>query len=220
MDENDDNGGEDERDHVPRVSRMERSGERRYRVLSRTTARDRKRDRFRRLRQQVPISELIGRLIEHHGVTDAVRQQCVCIYWPEIVGERIASKTEPVSFVDSVLHVSAPNSSWVHELRFLKTELIARINNWVDTNKLWLGPPPLVLDMRFALAIKRRNPLVDREHLRRLRHDHVRRLRPRTVVTPPIASDLEREAIRAETGVIADREVRTWVESFRLKWNL
>ena len=109
----DDNDNDDEREPPPAVSRIDRAGDRRYRVLNRPTGRYRNRDRFQRRRRQIPIAELIGRLLEHHGLTDEVRKRAVCLYWPEIVGERIASKTFPVSFAEGVLQVSASNSSWV-----------------------------------------------------------------------------------------------------------
>lgn len=220
MDEHDDDSdADDERGAPPAVSRLNRAGDRRYRTLQRTTGRDRTRARFPRLRKQLPIVELIGRLINHHGLTDDVRQRCVGLYWPEIVGERIAAKTFPVQFTDGVLQVSAINSSWVHELYFLKAQLITNINGWVDANRVWLGPPPLVLDMRFALAMKQREPLVDREHARRLRLYHARRMKPRIDRTPPVASEADRAAIRAETRTVVDAELRALIEGVRLKWN-
>jgi hypothetical protein len=218
MDEFDDDHDDDERAGPPAVSRLGRSGERRYRTLSRPTRPSRDRTRPRR-RRQLPVVELIARIIEHHGLTDAVRQRCVCLWWPEIAGERIAAKTFPVSFAGGVLHVSAISSSWVHELHFYKAELIEKINSWVDANRIWLGPAPLVLDMRFALAMRQRQPLVDQDQVRRLRLRHARRMRPRVEATPPIASDADRAAIRAETAMIADAELRALIEGVRLKWN-
>jgi hypothetical protein len=216
MDDRDgDREADDERAGPPTVSRLNRTGDRRYRALHRTTGRS----PFPRLRRQLPIAELIGRLIERHGLTDEVRQRCVCLYWSEIVGERIAAKTFPARFFDGVLQVSAINSTWVHELRFLKAQLITDINDWVDANRVWLGPPPLVLDMRFALAMRQRDPLVDRERMRRLHLHQARRLAPRAAPTPPVASDVDREAIRAETSAIVDPELRAMIESVRLKWN-
>lgn len=218
MDDREDDPDDDERDAPPAVSRLGRVGERRYRTLSRPTRRPGDRNRPR-LRRQLPVVELIARIIEHHGLTDAVRQRCVCLWWPEIAGERIAAKTFPVSFAAGVLHVSAINSSWVHELHFYKAELIAKINSWVDANRSWLGPPPLVLDMRFALAMRQRQPLVDHDQVRRLRLHHARRMKRRAEATPPIASDADRAAIRAETAIVADAELRALIEGVRLKWN-
>jgi hypothetical protein len=198
----------------PARSRLDRSGARRYRVLTRT-----RRDRFRRGRKQVPIDSLIGRLIAHHGLTDEVRQRCVCIYWPEIAGERIASKTFPMAFLEGTLQVAASSSSWIQELQFFKAQLIAKINAWVDTNRVWLGPPPLVHDIRFVLEMTHRAPLVDREHVARMRLSHARRVKRRPEVTPPTATEAERAAIHAETSTILDAELRALIEDVRVKWN-
>ena len=210
-DDGDDNG----REALPAVSRLGRVGNRRYRVLSRATGRY----RYPRLRKQLPLEELIGQLIRQHGLTDEVRQRFVCLYWSEIAGERVASKTFPVSFADGVLRVSASSSPWVHEMQFFKAQLIAQINRWVDANRVWLGPPPLVTDMRFILTMRQREPLVDREHARRLRLRHLQRVRARVDVIPPTVSDADREAIRTETGKIDDSELRAVIETVRMKWN-
>jgi hypothetical protein len=202
-DEGDDAEGHDEL--PPTVSRIDRSNARRYRVRSRGR-------RFMRVGKQLPAGEVIRRLLEH-------RRRCVCIYWAEIVGEDLASKTFPVSFSESVLHVSATSSSWVQELHWRKAQLIAMINNWVEANRRWLGPPPLVLDIRGELGVRQRKPLVEQDHVRRLLSHYTRRKRPPREVLPLVASEAEREAIRAETNAIADPELRALVESVRLKWN-
>jgi Dna[CI] antecedent, DciA len=219
-DDNDDRyGDESDREGPPAVSRLHRGGTRGYRVLSRAGRRYQARDRYARQRKQLPVAELIGRLIGYHGLTDEVRQRFICLYWPEIAGERIASRTFPVSFSDGVLHVSATNSSWVHEMQFLKAQLIVQINGWIDDNRVWLGPPPLVAEIRCALAMPRREPLVDPEHARRLRLQHSpRRWRTHEAVPPPV-SDAERGAIRRETSTIVDAELRAMIEAVRMKWN-
>lgn len=219
-DGDDDNDGDDAegREGPPSVSRLSRGDARRFRVLSRASDRSRTRNRYPRQRRQIPVAELIGNLIKHHGLTDEVRQRFVCLYWPEIAGERIGSKTFPVSFSKGVLCVSGTSSSWVQELRFLKARLIAQVNHWIDANRVWLGPPPLVTDMRFVLGMQRWEPLVEPEHARRLRLRHLRRLM-RPDVMPPSVSDADREAIRIETSEIADAELRAVIESVRMKWN-
>jgi hypothetical protein len=103
-------------------------------------------------------------------------------------------------------------------MQFLKANLIAQINKWVDANRVWLGPPPLVIDIRAELGMQRRERLVEPDHVRRLRARHLRRRRP-SGVTPPVVSDAEREAIRIETSEIADAELRAVIESVRTKWN-
>ena len=199
----------------PRMSRLTRPGNRRYRVLTRSTTRHH--HGYPRLRSQLAVEQLLGKLIAHHGLTEEVRQQAVCLYWPEIAGDRIASKTFPVSFAEGVLQVSTISSSWLHELQFSKTQLIARIHSWVEANQVWLGPPPLVTDLRFALAMRQRRPLVDREYALRLRDS--RKPRMRVEALPPIATDADREAIREATSAIDDPELRERIEAIRMKWN-
>ncbi|MDX2089760.1 MAG: DUF721 domain-containing protein [Kofleriaceae bacterium] len=201
----------------PLLSRLTRSGGRTYRALTRAIPRDG--HRYPRPRKQVRITELLGWVVKHHGLTDEARHQFVCLFWDEIAGERIAAKTYPVAFADSVLQVSAGSSSWVHEMQFHKTKLIVQINNWIDANRVWLGPPPLVTDIRCVLAQKHRAPIVEREQARTLRLQHAERTRPLAALTPPPSSEAERIAIQAETVVIDDPEVRALVESVRVKWN-
>ena len=156
-------------------------------------------------------------VIKSHGLGDAMREQCVFIFWREMAGERFADKTLPDSFSEGVLKVSAKSSTWVHEMQFYKTELMRQINAWVDAHRVWLGAPPLVTDIRFGLAMQKRQPLVDPEHVRRLRSRHVRRLRPREL--PPVVSDGERAAILAETEAVEDEQLRATIERVRLRWN-
>ena len=215
----DDTDGADDRADLPSLSRLDRGGARRYRVLRRPDVRRPGRERDRRQRTQRPITELIGMLIDHHGLTDACRQRFVCIYWPEIAGERIASKTSPLSFSDSVLHISAINSSWVQEMQFFKAQLVGQINDWIDANRVWLGPPPIVTDIRVSLEQQRRERLVDPAHVHQLRLRHLRRPRPARAAVPPVASGADRDAIQRETSCIVDAELRAVIEAVRLKWN-
>ena len=105
-------------------------------------------------------------------------------------------------------------------MQFFKPRLLTQINAWVEANRTWLGPPPLVTDIRFALGMQRREPLVDPEYARTLRERHIRRTRPIIDAVPPAAvSDAERAAIRLETGAVTDDELRRLIESVRLKWN-
>lgn len=208
----------------PPVSRIERSPPgaptRGYRVLTRTGDRYRARERFTRQRKQRPVAELLGMVIREHRLTDEVRQRIVGLYWLEIAGERIASKTFPASLIEGVLHVSAINSSWVQEMQFFKARLLTQINSWVEANRTWLGPPPLVVDIRFALGSPRREPVVDVDYARKLRERHIRRTRPRIDAIPPSdATDSDRAAIRDATAAVADDELRAVIEHVRLKWN-
>jgi hypothetical protein len=213
----DDSDDTEQRAALPAVSRLSRVEARPYRVLTRSGGRYQGRDRYGRYRRQLPIEELMSLVIKNHGLGDAMREQCVFIFWREMAGARFADKTLPDSFAEGVLKVSAKSSAWVHEMQFFKTELLAQINAWVDAHRVWLGPSPLVTDIRFGLAMQKRQPLVDPEHVRRLWARRVRRLRPREL--PPVVSDDERAAILSETSAVEDEQLRAAIERVRIRWN-
>lgn len=197
----------------PRVSRLTRGGGRRPpRTLSRSL-------RYRPHRTQLHIEELIGEVVRDHGLTDAVRPHFVCLFWTEIAGEPFGAKMFPVSYTNGVLHLDATTSSWVHEAQFHRARLVAKINEWEIANRIWLGPSPMVTELRIGLTMRRRETLVDSEYVRRLRW--LRRTMPRTAIAPPPpASGLELETIRSEVSTVEDAALRAEIEAVRVRWNL
>ena len=204
---------DDDNPEPPARSRLDRPRPRPYRVLSRTSGR-----LPPRARKQLPIAELIGSQITAHRLTEEVRQRVVCLYWLEIAGEKIASKTFPVSLYEGELHLAATSSAWVQEMQYYKARVIAQVHVWFEANRVWLGSPPLLTDIRVVLGAQRREPLVDPEHARRLRMRDLQRMMRRTTA-PPVASDVERQAIIAETSVVEDDELRATIALVRTRWN-
>ena len=64
--------------------------------------------------------------------------------WDRIVGEDIAGNARPAAFKGSVLLVHVTSSSWLHHLRFLKKDLVTRLND--DLGQ------PLVSDIKFKVG--------------------------------------------------------------------
>ncbi len=48
--------------------------------------------------------------------------------WAQIVGSRIARRTRAVAYRDGVLQVEVEGSPWMHELGFLKRDLVRKVN--------------------------------------------------------------------------------------------
>ena len=48
--------------------------------------------------------------------------------WGGAVGKVIADNTRPDAFKDGVLLVNVSNSPWVHQLQFMKQEIIEKLN--------------------------------------------------------------------------------------------
>lgn len=187
------------------------------RALGRGRTRHQNRARYPRHRRVLPIEELIGLVIKLRGLTDGIREQCVSIAWREMVGERIANNTSPGTISRGVLTVWTWHSVWMHELRFSRAELIEQINRWTDARRAWLGSRPFVSSIRFALGTAR-EPVVDPDDLHRLRGRYRRRLRSEGEPPPP-PSNVERQAILAETSVVEDDELRAIIERVRTHWN-
>ena len=49
--------------------------------------------------------------------------------WDEIVGDVIAQNAKPAAFKGRVLLVHVTSSTWIHQLQFLKKEMIAKLNH-------------------------------------------------------------------------------------------
>ena len=48
--------------------------------------------------------------------------------WDRVVGETIAKNTRPAAFKGKLLLVEVSSSTWIHQLQFLKEEIIQKIN--------------------------------------------------------------------------------------------
>ena len=49
-------------------------------------------------------------------------------FWDEIVGRVVAENAQPEAFKGKLLLVRVGSSPWAHHLRFLKSDIIAKIN--------------------------------------------------------------------------------------------
>ncbi len=64
--------------------------------------------------------------------------------WTDAVGETIAGNAQPAAFKGRMLVVHVNSSAWLHQLRFLKADIIEKVN-------AALGKP-LVDDIRFRIG--------------------------------------------------------------------
>ena len=65
--------------------------------------------------------------------------------WDSIVGEVISKNAKPAAFKGRILLVYVTSSTWVHQLQFLKGEMITKLNaalgkSLVDDLKFKIGP--------------------------------------------------------------------------------
>ena len=65
--------------------------------------------------------------------------------WEEAVGSVIAQNARPAAFKGRILLVHVNSSPWLHQIRYLKAEIIAKVNtalgdSLVDDIKFKIGP--------------------------------------------------------------------------------
>jgi predicted nucleic acid-binding Zn ribbon protein len=91
-----------------------------------------------------PIAHVLARVLRQSGLERNVRGWQAVGDWPEAVGPRVARHAHAVGFRDGILRVEVEGSAWMHEMGFLKRDLIRNLNRRLGGE--------LVRDIRFAIA--------------------------------------------------------------------
>lgn len=82
----------------------------------------------RRGGRPTPLGDVLGRVLEAHGLKDEVRRWDVVELWPEIVGEGVAAVTRARGVEDATLFVEVRTSAWLMELNMMKGDFLGRVN--------------------------------------------------------------------------------------------
>ena len=89
------------------------------------------------------IGGLLPRVLRQLGLDEAMAGWRAVQEWADAVGERVARHTRAVAFRDGTLHVEVEGSAWMHELTFLRRDLVRRINRHLGSEH--------VRDVRFIV---------------------------------------------------------------------
>jgi hypothetical protein len=154
-------------------------------------------------------SDALGELLGKHGVARELREHRILARWREIVGETLSDRTFPDGLERGVLWVRVKNSSWLHQLSFLRDDLVARIARE-------LGDPPVVREIRFHIGPRERvaddDALAPTVKIRRA---------PVRFREPPDPAHGERLAsIEREAGAVSDPDLRDTILEVRRRWDL
>ena len=74
------------------------------------------------------MSAILPALFEQLGLAKTAEGWRAVSDWPAVAGPRLARHTRAVSFRDGTLAVEVEGSAWMHELGFLKRELVRNLN--------------------------------------------------------------------------------------------
>ena len=94
--------------------------------------------------EALPIGKIIEKLISGRRPQTDAGMARVFELWPKAVGAFIAENARPAAFKGNVLLVYVSASPWMHQLQFLKPDIINRVN-------AALGEP-LVSDIKFKIG--------------------------------------------------------------------
>lgn len=74
------------------------------------------------------IGDVLGRVL--HRYRPMADQSLIRVWalWEETVGADIAANASPAAFKGDILLVYVSNSTWLHHLRFLESDLIEKLN--------------------------------------------------------------------------------------------
>lgn len=90
-----------------------------------------------------PLAGVLPRVLKQLGLEEGLLGWRAVREWEQVVGPRVARHTRAVAFREGVLHVEVEGSAWMHELGFLKTDLMRKINRHLGSR--------LVRNIRFVV---------------------------------------------------------------------
>jgi predicted nucleic acid-binding Zn ribbon protein len=74
------------------------------------------------------LRDILRITLKEFGIEKPIKQYEALWVWPLVVGEKIASVTEPKNIVNGKLFIKVKNAAWRNELVFLKKALIEKLN--------------------------------------------------------------------------------------------
>lgn len=152
-------------------------------------------------------SKALGNVLSRHGIAKEVREHRILIQWEKVVGPRVAARTTPDALDKGTLWVRVDSSTWMHQLSFLKEDIIAKANA--------LCGQDIVSDLRLHLGrhtAPTGDPLSAAAQIRRVP------IKGRPL--PPPAQGVALAAIEREASGIQDQELRAAIIDVRRRLNL
>jgi len=160
----------------------------------------------KRPRQPKPeqLGEILRKIVKKKNIPAAGTDRRLLDLWRRAVGPQIAAQTLPDNIKRGTLFVRVSSSVWMHQLQFLKEEILARINGLSETEEIKglffsigkIPPPPGAAGappIDTALPpLQGRDRSMMRESLETLRDAELRQIIER-VMTREIARRRQRE---------------------------
>ena len=92
----------------------------------------------------VHIGSIIGDVLEQYGRRSDGELMRVWQIWDDTVGAAIAANAKPAAFKGDLLLVHVNSSTWIHQLQFLKSDIISRLNTALGK--------PMITEIKFKIG--------------------------------------------------------------------
>lgn len=99
----------------------------------------------RKIKESVHIGSVLKNILKNlrHDSDEDLTQ--VWQLWDEVVGIAIAENAQPAAFKGKLLLVNVISSTWIHQLQFLKKDIIEKLNtalgqDLIEDIKFKIGP--------------------------------------------------------------------------------
>ena len=101
-------------------------------------------NRRKKQKELVPLGSVLPNLLKSIRTGSDAQLVEVWELWDDVVGETIAKNARPAAFKGKLLLVEVSSSTWMHQLQFLKADIIEKINDafgkeMVDEIKFKIG---------------------------------------------------------------------------------
>ncbi|MBI5875462.1 MAG: DUF721 domain-containing protein [Deltaproteobacteria bacterium] len=75
------------------------------------------------------IGNILSAFLDNHAPKAVANGLAIHSIWPKIAGANMAKKTMPLKIIGKTLYLKVETSSWMEELKYLKQDIIKKINN-------------------------------------------------------------------------------------------
>jgi predicted nucleic acid-binding Zn ribbon protein len=86
-------------------------------------------NRRKKQKEFIPMSAVLPNLLKSIRTGSDTQLVEVWELWDGLVGEAIAKNTRPAAFKGKLLLVEVSSSTWMHQLQFLKADIVEKIND-------------------------------------------------------------------------------------------
>lgn len=81
-----------------------------------------------KMRYPLQLSSLVQEEMKMRGLAERLREAEIWRLWPEVVGQTVATRAQPLRIINGILTVAVSSGPWMQELNFLKEVMKEKLN--------------------------------------------------------------------------------------------